>query len=383
MKKITTLLLIIGQLGYSQFNIKITSLDNGGGTAKSGPISVVSTIGEVSINEYSANTIEVSEGFIGKHQLNNQASQNLDCVTPPHNLISWWAAEDNANDLVGGNHGTSNGATYATGSVNKAFLFDGVDDVVVIPASESLDITGDITVELWAVQTVFNSENTVVCKGAQEEPTVFSMRFSGATLNCAFQDTAGANIDLGGPSFEDFQWHHYVYVRKGNQHTIYADGFNFGWVPFTNPPASSAGLPLTIGAQYDNQNKDYVNYFGGQIDEVSVYNRALSETEIQSIYNAGANGKCEAPLNIEDDSFVENTIKFYPNPVIDTLIINFNKLGSFNVSLYDVSGKILNSINNSSNKAQIQMSNQAPGLYFVAVQNQENQQTKVFKILKK
>ncbi|WP_136479899.1 LamG-like jellyroll fold domain-containing protein [Cognatitamlana onchidii] len=384
MKKITTLTLIIGQLIYGQANIKISSLDNGGGIFQSGNMAVVSTVGEVSINEYTANTLEISEGFIGKHQLNIQAPNNSDCVTAPNNLISWWAAEDNTNDLVGNNNGVpSGGVSYTSGAVNKAFLFDGVDDAVIVAPSESLDITGDITVELWVLQTGFNPENMVVCKGAKNEPTVFSMRFSGATLNCAFQDTTGANIELGGPSFEDFQWHHYVYVRQGNQHTIYADGFNFGWVSFTNPPASSSGLPLTIGAQYDSQNNDYVNYFGGQVDEVSVYNRALSETEIQGIYNAGSNGKCSVPLSIDNNSLVEHTINFYPNPVVDALTINFNKSGNFNVVLYDVNGKLLNSMNNVSSTAQIQMSNNAPGLYFVAVQNQSNQQSKVFKIVKK
>lgn len=385
MRKIIILLISgICHISFSQVSIKLSNIDNGGGNFQSGNISILSTIGEVSINEYTVNALKISEGFIGKHQLNNQSSQNLNCVTPPNDLISWWAAEDNTTDSVGNNDGASSGGvSYTTGVVNKAFLFDGIDDVVVVPHSPDLDITGDITVEFWALQTVFNAENTVLCKGSEDAENTFSMRFSGQTFQCVFKDDTGTDIVLGGPSFEDFQWHHYAYIRQGNQHIIYADGFNLGWESFTNSPESSAGLPLTIGAQYNNQNSNYVNFFGGQIDEISVYNRALTETEIQNIFNARTNGKCGVPLNIEDSILVENNVKLYPNPVIDELTINFNKSGSFNVWLYDMNGKVLNTIKDVSSTANINMVNKASGLYFVSVQNRENYQNKVFKIIKK
>lgn len=95
-------------------------------------------------------------------------------------------------------------------------MFDGVNDVVVVPASTYLDITGDVTIELWAKQTGFNPENMVVCKGAQDETVVFSMYFSEATFNCAFQDTNEAIVELGGPSFEDFQWHLHMFAKVTN-----------------------------------------------------------------------------------------------------------------------------------------------------------------------
>ncbi|WP_298550904.1 LamG-like jellyroll fold domain-containing protein [uncultured Algibacter sp.] len=309
------------------------------------------------------------------------------CVAPPNNLISWWAAEDNANDSEGSNHGTPNGVSYATGAVNKAFLFDGVDDLVVVSSNNNLDITGDITVEFWALQTVFNLENMAVCKGAKNEPTVFSMYFSGATFNCAFQDTDETIVELGGPSFEDFQWHHYAYVRQGNQHIIYADGFDFGWVPFTNPPASSSGLPLTIGAQYDNQNDDYVSFFGGQIDEVTVYNRALSEIEIQDIYNAGSNGKCSETLNIEEEVVLENQIRIYPNPVTHTFTLDISKSTfttneNLELHIFDLSGRLVtkvNRINISSIKIDISNLNSGVYLYKLNGNNIEKAAGKIIK----
>lgn len=224
------------------------------------------------------------------------------CQESPSDLISWWTAENSTEDSIGTNDGQAfNGMAYTSGSVNNAFSFDGVDDRIIVPDSNNLDITGDLTIELWIRQTVFNPENTVICKGAEDAENVYSIRFLGQIFECVFKDNLGNDVVLGGPAFEDFQWHHYAYVRQGNQHQIYADGFSFGAESFTNPPASSAGLPLTIGAQFNSQSSSYTNFFGGQIDEVSIYNRALTESEIQSIFNAGSEGKCSNTFGATED----------------------------------------------------------------------------------
>lgn len=215
------------------------------------------------------------------------------CEIPSGGLVSWWTGNSNTLDMIGNNDGNPlEGLVYAAGVVDNAFQFDGVDDLVLVPGNSSLDITGDLTIEFWARQTVFNADNTIVCKGAEDAEKTFSIRFLGATFQCVFEDSTGNDIELTGPSFEDFQWHHYVYVRQGNQHQIYADGFPFGLVGFSNPPASSSGLPLTIGAQLNSQNANYVNFFGGELDEISVYNVALSDAQIMAIYDAGSDGKC-------------------------------------------------------------------------------------------
>ncbi|MCT4630401.1 LamG-like jellyroll fold domain-containing protein [Winogradskyella sp.] len=220
------------------------------------------------------------------------------CVIPPADMVSWWTGDNNTLDIIGTNDGTpQNGLGYTTGIVDEAFSFDGVNDFIEVPHSNNLDLTGDITIGLWVKQTVFNPENMVLCKGAEDGNNAYSIRFSGQIFECVFKDNLGTDIILGGPAFEDFQWHHYAYVRQGNQHQIYADGFGFGIESFTNLPASSSGLPLTMGAQYNSQNSNYVNFFGGEMDEVSIYNRALTESEIQSIYNAGSEGKCVDDTN--------------------------------------------------------------------------------------
>src|SRR5262249_42623669 len=76
------------------------------------------------------------------------------CVSVP-GVVSWWRAEGNANDTAGANHGTLvNGATFGPGFVGEAFLFDGVDDHVRVPATSSLMIANGFTVEGWFNPTV-------------------------------------------------------------------------------------------------------------------------------------------------------------------------------------------------------------------------------------
>ncbi|MGC6429418.1 MAG: LamG-like jellyroll fold domain-containing protein [Jejuia sp.] len=368
-------------LSFSQANIKLSSIDNGGGSFNTGTLSVIATVGETAIREYSANTLNVSEGFIGALQLNNQ-TQNLNCITPPNNLIAFWKAEDNTNDSAGNNNGTGNGVVYGTGVVNKSFSFDGVNDVVVVPHSTDLDITGNITVEFWALQTVFNTENTVLCKGSEDAENAYSIRFTGQTFECVFKDNLGNDVVLVGPSFEDFQWHHYAYVRQGNQHQIYADGFGFGWMPFTNSPLNSVGLPLTIGAQYNSQNTNYTNFFGGQIDEVSIYNRALSELEIQSVYNAGADGKCINTLSLENELIVENEIKIYPNPVKDVLNVKLNsEHQNVTLEIYDALGKRVKYILKLPS-ASVNVETLNSGLYFYRIKA-GNKPIKLGKLMKR
>ncbi len=384
MKKLGFVLIIIMyQFSFSQTKIKRSSIDNGGGRFDSGAISVISTVGEVAIQEYMVNALKVSEGFINKG-INALEPQNSNCIAPPNNLISWWAAEDNANDSVGANHGTPlGGISYVSGVVNKAFLFNGVDDVVVVPHSEDLDITGDMTLELWVRRIGYaNRSQTVICKGAGyvplDEPAVFAMRFENDLTEFLFEDTNGNNSIVNGPAYEDSQWHHYAYVRQGNQHVVYADGFDFGWTSFANVPESSSGLPLTIGAQYHNPTNaqyDYSNFFHGEVDEVSVYNRALSQEEILSIFNGRNEGKCAVTLNIENNVASKNKIKVYPNPVSDTFTIAFeNSLGynfeNLKLEIFDLLGnrvKVLRSIKFS--KTQVNMNIFKQGVYFYRIKD--------------
>jgi len=232
------------------------------------------------------------------------------CITPPTNLISWWTGDGSTNDIVDGNHGTlQGGASFGAGLVGQAFSFDGVDDFVQVPDSDLWAFTSDFTIEMWVN---FNSDpgGTLIHPGA----IFISNTEGGGELNkwsfqlgeekLAFHINGPAPYPVNGYFLAQadfsptlYQWYHLSVTRSGNIYTIYINGISAGSetndVVIPNPNA-----PLTIG-----QGEGF--FLDGLIDEAAIYNRALSPSEIASIYNAGSAGKCKgtnvcitAPLNL-------------------------------------------------------------------------------------
>ena len=242
-------------------------------------------------------------------------------IPPPAGMVSWWPGDGHPFDIMDGNHGTLTGdATYTGGKVGQAFSFDGSGDFVVVPDDPSLNITGDVTVDLWARRTVFGgSEDAImVAKGAgpfgtSDQPVAYALLFgTGDELLAGFQVADGTAYAVLGPVVSDSAFHHYAYVRSGDTHKLFMDGvdvtvvtfilFTDGTFVFTGDgsffgsPSDTSELPLTIGALLNDQIPSGFNlHFGGLVDEVEVFNRALTDAEVRAIYEAGSAGKVKPP----------------------------------------------------------------------------------------
>ena len=224
-------------------------------------------------------------------------------IEPPAGMVSWWPGDGNASDIMDGNHGILSGdATFTTGGkVGQAFSFDGTGDFVVVPDSPSLNITGDVTVDLWARRTLFGStigtavlvEKGAGAIGATDAPAAYTIFFtSDDQLNAGFERADGSNVMLIGPKVTDTAFHHYSYTRSGDTHKLFMDGVEVTGDTFTGSPGDTSGIELAIGAlRHDSLPGGFCCYFGGIIDEVEIFNRALSEAEIRSIFKAGPAGK--------------------------------------------------------------------------------------------
>jgi hypothetical protein len=206
--------------------------------------------------------------------------------------IAWWPGDGNANDAVGSNHGTlHNGATYAAGRIGRAFSFDGVDDFVSFGNSIGNFGTSDFTVEFWIrrptarLEAVFGKR--LVCAFS----SMWDIRGVGpgnSTINARLsmevvQDNAIRGfMSVGDITGGDF--HHVAYTRQGTTLRAYRDGIKESEVITTaiadlsNTEELRAGLSPCTGSGGNFFDGTFL--LTGELDEIKLYDRALSDSEI-------------------------------------------------------------------------------------------------------
>lgn len=239
-------------------------------------------------------------------------AQGSGCAVAPPGLVSWWRAEGSALDALGTNAGTLvNGVGFSPGVAGEAFSFDGVDDFVKVPQSGDLNVSNQLTIEFWMKADPSNSLNSYqglvtsdfygveVSNGYNSQRmgiNFFISTDSGATVSPgSFPDTADANG--GGAVISSGEWHHVAGTYDGSKLQLYIDGQPWGAAALHSGTISPmlANSFLTIGAENGRTIWPQFlgpRYFKGLIDEPSVYNRALSASEILALYIAGSAGKC-------------------------------------------------------------------------------------------
>jgi hypothetical protein len=185
-----------------------------------------------------------------------------------------------ADSTGNGNNGTLNGPTWAIGRFGQALSFDGANDRVTVPDSSTLDLTAGMTLEAWVKPAVL---------GTAWKTTLFKHRNSNATnmvyVLYANRNTSVPNGEItvgtsvkaanGTTQLPLNVWSHLATTYDGTTLRLYVNGTQVGSLATTGPIATSTG-DLWIGG-----NNVWSEWFSGAIDEVRVYNRALSASEIQ------------------------------------------------------------------------------------------------------
>ena len=189
------------------------------------------------------------------------------------------------------NDGTVYGAVWADGKYGKALYFDGVDDYVEIADSPSLRFgAGDFTIAFWGfIDPATPNHGGFIAKGAasraygvDNEPTYCIRPTYGGRV--AFYIENGVSLAyIHAYDLWDGEWHFYAGVRDGDTLRFYVDGVEVGTRNITGFGSTDNDHNLVIGRQVSTGGKILL----GAIDEVHVYNRALSEGEIEWLYRSG------------------------------------------------------------------------------------------------
>lgn len=234
--------------------------------------------------------------------------QSNSCVPPPAGLVAWWTGDGDARDFVGGNHGTmQNGAGFAPAMAGEGFQLDGQNDFVLIPDSSTLDLSNEITVEFWFKSTGWEGGDAIVDKRTSSDCNYGVIVSSDWGFQLYYNDPSIFGGDHPGNQFEisaffplpaEDVFHHFAgtYRHVDSTHielNSYLNGLLVRSRTFLGSLANTMNdSPFVIGAARGGAGE----FFKGTIDEVSLYNRALSPEEVQAIYGAGAAGKCKTAV---------------------------------------------------------------------------------------
>lgn len=208
-------------------------------------------------------------------------------------LVSMWEFENNALDSHGSNDGTVSGATYtSSGKIGGCYDFDGSNDIITIPKSTELTFDGftdSYSVSLWFNSSDTNNSGRLI----EDRPygsgqgSEFSIRINYNSDNVSIALYDGSNIvyiSISG-TFGDGNWHHVVMVVdqiSGNAY-IYVDNSSNSGSLSSLVESTQSLEDIFIHGKSGGSAEEYL----AKIDEVMIYNRALSATEVAALYNNG------------------------------------------------------------------------------------------------
>jgi hypothetical protein len=229
-----------------------------------------------------------------------QAAAQETCVQPPPDMTGWWPGDGNTNDIVGGRNAVlRDNATFGPGLVDQAFILDGDGDFADVPHDPALNVgTGDFTVDLWVFFNDTAGEQVLVEKYVEQfGPTSTGWTFSKLDDNhLTFNSVDSAPLSLPTKT-----WIHFAARRSGDVATIFMKGtlVATGPVGRDNSDSTSSLKFGHRGSPSDTPgSEDERGFFlNGRIDELELFvGRALSDAEIQAIFDAGSAGKCKGPV---------------------------------------------------------------------------------------
>ncbi|PVW13332.1 DUF7619 domain-containing protein [Marixanthomonas spongiae] len=256
---------------------------------------------------------------------------------PEDGLIAYFPFNGNANDESSiGNNATVEGATLTTdriGNINEAYLFDGQNDLIFAPDIPEYTFTNDYTISAWVNPSELRSQTIVrkgpVINGPNRAPYSLSITGINTVSSSLFLDEQvfGLQSQTG---YEINFWQLITTTREGDIIKLYRNGQLIAQETVSGVMLDEEA-PLHIGSR----SQVVGDTFLGKIDEVRMYNRALSQSEINTIYFENLDPTLVAyyPFNgnANDESFYSN------NGIVDGAQLTTDRFGIPN-SAYEFDG---------------------------------------------
>lgn len=217
----------------------------------------------------------------------------LDASALPANAIAWWPFEDSIADVLGSHHGTpATSPLFVTGKVGRAISLDGLSKFLPVANTAELSLTGNLTIEAWVNPTTFSGgPRTIISKANSADAatsyslaieTTGQLTFSAHALDDTTQSVTTPVSLVSG------RFAHVAVTIRGTELKFFIDGVVVQTSQFSLARPVTNGA-LTIGAKTTPSGT--TSFFSGLIDEPTLYDRALTSSEIAAIVAAGSSGK--------------------------------------------------------------------------------------------
>jgi hypothetical protein len=194
---------------------------------------------------------------------------------PTNGLVGWWPFNGNANDESGnGNNGAVNGPTLTTdrnGVANKAYNFDGVNDYI----STLRNYQSSFTASIWFKTNVNPEFNPLI--------DAFNSNWEVQLINSApsyvsFITSSNLQIFSSPQIISDNNWNNIIFTLSSNSLKIFLNGNLIGQFS-VNPLPNNSG-DYNFGASLSGS----AQYFNGKLDDIGIWNRALTDIEIATLF---------------------------------------------------------------------------------------------------
>jgi Ca2+-binding RTX toxin-like protein len=229
-------------------------------------------------------------------------ASSVSCVTAPSGLTGWWPGDDNGSDLSGNDNiaVAVDSAGFRTGQVANAFDSDGTSKHFSVPDDALWAFgTGDFTVDLWAnfddIESGAFGDALVATDegGGPLSKWMFVVEGDGTNekLHFHINGAGGATtVFSNNLTLVNGAWYHLAVTRSGGEnYAFYLNGSAVGTA------IDSLAVPDVASTLDFGYAETGVGRADGALDEIEIFNRALSGAEILSIAAAGAAGKCKTP----------------------------------------------------------------------------------------
>ena len=205
-------------------------------------------------------------------------------------IISYWKLDNNIlTDSVGSNDGTNSGSTNISGKIISARSFDGTNDYITTSVTSEI-IYHDSTVSMW----VYRKENggaIFTQRYSLDGGVVFNVGVQNGKVNFWLRNNTGGGVRQlsGATTMNNDEWNFITTTLSGTNMSVWLNGVYDGSATYTGGTWNNADNQVIGGnAGSGDSGNSVTEFFNGSVDEIGIWDRALTGAEITQLYNGGS-----------------------------------------------------------------------------------------------